>query len=247
MADAPSAPFPGTTGRGVSVAIIDSGVNPSHSHIGRIAGGAMLLLDDEPDLSEAAWLDRLGHGTAVTAAIQEKAPGAEILAVKVFHTALRSSAATLLRAIDWCLEQEVDVINLSLGATNPAHAETFAAAAARAAAAGAILVAAREANGVACYPGSLPGVLGVGLDWDCPREGYRCVVDHGRRRFEASGYPRPVPGVAPVRNLYGISFAVANMTGIVARALEAVPAASRAPGRLAVVEAALAREALAPA
>jgi len=38
--------------------------------------------------------------------------------------------------------------------------------------------------------------------------------------FRASGYPRPVPGVPPARNLHGISFAVANMTGFVARACE---------------------------
>ena len=30
----------------------------------------------------------------------------------------------------------------------------------------------------------------------------------------ASGYPRPIPGVAPERNLKGISFAVANTTGL---------------------------------
>ena len=50
---------------------------------------------------------------------------------------------------------------------------------------------------------------------------------HGRRTiFRASPYPRPVPGVPPERNLKGISFAVANMTGFVARVLESAPAAT---------------------
>ncbi len=44
--------------------------------------------------------------------------------------------------------------------------------------------------------------------------------------FRASPYPRPVPGVPPDRNLKGISFAVANMTGFVARVLESAPAAT---------------------
>lgn len=35
----------------------------------------------------------------------------------------------------------------------------------------------------------------------------------------ASGYPRPIPGVPPERNLKGISFAVANVTGVLARAM----------------------------
>jgi hypothetical protein len=38
--------------------------------------------------------------------------------------------------------------------------------------------------------------------------------------FFASGYPRPLPGRPVNRNLYGISFAAANLTGIIARALE---------------------------
>jgi len=57
-------------------------------------------------------------------------------------------------------------------------------------------------------------VLGVFLDWECSRETYR--VEPGPRFF-ASGYPRPLPGVPPRKNLYGISFAVANFTGIAAR------------------------------
>jgi hypothetical protein len=64
-------------------------------------------------------------------------------------------------------------------------------------------------------PGSLPGVIGVLPDPDCPRDAFR--YDAGV--FHASPYPRPIPGVPIARNLQGASFAVANMTGLVARAL----------------------------
>ena len=47
------------------------------------------------------YLDRLGHGTAVIAAIREKAPDAEIFAVKVFDRSLSTSIAALVAAIDW--------------------------------------------------------------------------------------------------------------------------------------------------
>ena len=63
------------------------------------------------------------------------------------------------------------------------------------------------------------------LDWSLDR--HACVVeDDGppRMRVRASGLPRPIPGVPPERNLRGVSFAVANVTGILAL----VP-----PGRLA--------------
>ena len=63
-------------------------------------------------------------------------------------------------------------------------------------------------------PGDLPGAIAVLLDWNCPRE--VCHLDQsedGRTVYRASGYPRPIPGVPPERNLKGISFAVANVTG----------------------------------
>jgi len=40
---------------------------------------------------------------------------------------------------------------------------------------------------------------------------------NGTTVYRASGWPRPIPGVPPLRNLNGISFAVANVTGILAR------------------------------
>ena len=50
----------------------------------------------------------------------------------------------------------------------------------------------------------------------------------GGSAFLASGFPRPIPGVSPARNLGGISFAVANVTGVLARLLEAEPEVSSA-------------------
>ncbi len=214
--------FAGFTGRGVNIGIIDSGVHPRHPHIGRMAGGVAITPRGGVEEGETACLDRLGHGTAVTAAIQEKAPEANCYAVRVFDGALRTTAAALLAALDWCVCNGMDVVNLSLGSANSRHELAFAEAAQRAEAAGVLLVAARSAEGAPCYPGSLPAVLGVELDWDCPRDSYR------RRRLDeqdilcASGFPRPIPGVEPRRNLHGVSFAVANMTGFAARARQAV-------------------------
>ncbi len=212
-------------GGGVRVAVIDSGVNPAHPHMGPIAGGVAITDTGETDTSDDAWIDRLGHGTAVMAAIQERAPDAAFFAVKVFHDALRTRALSLVRAIDWCLAADIDVINLSLGTTNAQYTEAFADAVERCARRGTLIVAAREANGTPCYPGSLSGVIGVGLDWDIPRETYRAVREEsGRIVFHAAGYPRPIPGVPPTRNLYGISFAVAAVTGFAASACAAVGA-----------------------
>jgi len=213
------------TGRGVKVAVIDSGVHPEHPHIRAdcLLPGAAFLKDGSELTGADATRDRLGHGTAITAAIQEKAPDAQIIPLRVFHDSLKTSARALAAAIDHALHLQADVINLSLGTINPAHRELFAGLVVRAEAQGSLIVAAREAHGTPCWPGALDGVLGVGLDWDVPRESWR--IEAGV--FFASGFPRPIPGVPQSRNLYGISFATAQASGFAACVAERLRAAGK--------------------
>jgi Subtilase family len=215
--------FEGLTGRGVRVGIIDSGVNPAHPHVGGVADGVFI----GPAGEAGVYLDYLGHGTAVAGAIREKAPDALLYAVKIFDRSLASRSGILLRGIEWCLAHEMHVINLSLGSLNQEHRPAFERLLERASAGGVLLVAAHEWEGRAVLPGCLPGALAVSLAPDCPRDSYYCRTSEGRLVFHASGYPRPIPGVPQERNLNGISFAVANMTGFVTRARQACPVASR--------------------
>ncbi|KQN04940.1 hypothetical protein ASE85_08140 [Sphingobium sp. Leaf26] len=202
------------------IAVIDSGVHPDHPHIdaARLLPG-FAIAKDGADMGEDC-LDRLGHGTAVTAAIQHRTADALCLPIRVFQDALSTTARALVTAIDRAVAARVDIINLSLGTVNPGHADAFSAAADRALGAGILIVAARDKDGMPCYPGSLHQVLGVGLDWDCPPGEYRL---RDGLAF-ASGHPRPIPGVPQRRNLFGVSFAVANMTGSIARAGRVDPA-----------------------
>lgn len=203
----------------VGVAVIDSGANVPHPHLPRVAGG--VRIDLRGGVSDD-WVDRLGHGTAVASAIHEKAPDADIWAVRVFDDALATSVATLVRAIDWASERGVRLVNLSLGTPNDFRSAELEPAVQRAMERGTLIVSARELDGRLMYPGCMEGVLGAVLDWGQPRETVR-VLDGGRGGVAASGYPRPIPGVPPQRNLNGISFAVANVTGVLARALARAP------------------------
>jgi subtilisin family serine protease len=203
-------------GAGVRVAIIDSGVHASHPHVGGVAGGIAI---DEQGHESADYLDRLGHGTAVAAAIKEKAPDAELFAVKVFDRVLSTNVNSLVHAIDWAARAGMHLANLSLGTSRVEHAAILQEAVARATSHGLLIVAARDDRGVRWLPGSLPGVISVQLDWTCPRDQYRHVHIEGTAVFRASGFPREIPGVPPERNLSGISFAVANMTGFTARVM----------------------------
>jgi hypothetical protein len=187
----------------MKIAIIDSGIHPNHPHVGEIAGAVEIKLTGEgPDAT-----DRLGHGTAVAGAIRERAPDAELYAVKVFDRRLTANIAVILRALEWCRDHGIDLVNLSLGTENPAHRENFV----RALSDDLLVVSAASA-----LPGSLPEVIGVLPDPDCPRDAFR----YRDRVFHASPYARPIPGVPVDRNLRGISFAVANMTGLVACVLK---------------------------
>src|SRR5262245_39290441 len=200
----------------VRVAIIDSGVHIGHPHVGAVAGG--VAFDDDGRL-HGDYLDRLGHGTAVTAAIKEKAPNAELYAVKVFDRTLGTRIGNLIEAIDWAAQQGMHVANLSLGTSKSEHEAALREAVDRAAARGLLIVSARDDEGVRWLPGSLAGVVPVQLDWSCPRDEYRVVDVDGGTVFRASGFARPIPGVPPERNLNGISFAVANVSGFLARTL----------------------------
>jgi subtilisin family serine protease len=211
------------TGRGVRIAVVDSGVHAAHPHVGAVAGG---LAIDEEGREHDDYVDRLGHGTAVAAAIKEKAPDAELYAVKVFDRSLSTRISTLVAAIDWSARNGMHLINLSLGTARPEHERVLTEAIERAAALGAVIVAAAEDDGVRWLPGSLPGVVSVRLDASCPRHEYRVTAGEGAPIFCASGFPREIPGVAPERNLNGISFAVANMSGFAACVREAASGGS---------------------
>ncbi len=210
----------GRTGRGLSIAIVDSGVHPGHPHIGRMAGG--IAIGDDGGVS-GDLTDRLGHGTAVAAAIHEKAPDAALLAVKIFDRSLQTSGRALVEAIRWATTAGVSIVNLSLGTKNRDHEAALAAAVADAAARGVRIVAAAPDDGAVWLPAAIAGVISVSAS-DLPRDACEIEQDsNGMIRARASGLPRPIPGLPPERNLHGTSFAAANTTGLLARAFEEPP------------------------
>jgi hypothetical protein len=211
----------GRSGRGITVAVIDSGVHVDHPHVGGVAGGIAIEPDGE---QHTDYTDRLGHGTAVAAAIREKAPNIDIQVVKVFGRRLSTSTGALVKAIDWAVGQGARLINLSLGTVRGENELVLWASVQRAVEQGALIVSPLEHEGRIWLPGSLEGVAGVILDWACPRDQIR--VDSGPAGegvFVASGLPRPILGVSPENNLKGVSFAAASVTGILACLLEDRP------------------------
>jgi subtilisin family serine protease len=213
--------FPQRTGKGVRVAVIDSGVHATHPHVQGVAGGVAIT---DAGIEHDDFIDRLGHGTAVTAVIREKAPTADIFAIKVFDRDLSTTGGALVVALQWARRHEARLVNLSLGTTNATHEPLLRRELDAANEAGVVIVAAGAESEKRWLPGSLAGVVSVTLDMALPREVCELTVEaNGAVTASACGYPRPIPGVAPARNLMGLSFAVANVSGLIARALEGVP------------------------
>ncbi|MEZ5407333.1 MAG: S8 family serine peptidase [Acidimicrobiales bacterium] len=126
----PRWPFGSATGRGVRVAVIDSGVEAGHPLLGGMvdeAGGVAFSVDDGGHVArlDGPHDDVYGHGTACAGIIHALAPEATIVSVRVLDRSLQGSAAAFLAGLAWAVEQRFDVINLSLGATRADWALAF--------------------------------------------------------------------------------------------------------------------------
>jgi hypothetical protein len=186
----------------LKVAVVDSGINETHSHIGGVAGGVSFVSDN--------WDDLIGHGTAVAAAIRDHEPRIELYAVKIFDRSFATAIESVVKALEWCADNEMDVVNLSLGTAKTAHGELLKEPSLRVK----VLIAPYEFLGLPAYPGRFPWVFGVSADPSCSREELRRSPDNG---FLASPLPRTIPGLSPEQNLSGASFSVANFAGLICR------------------------------
>jgi subtilisin family serine protease len=191
----------------VRIGVLDSGVCRNHPHVGKIVDGITISADG----AISGFEDNLGHGTAVAAIIHHLSPDADLVAVKIFDGKLATSLRAVIRAIDWCLDHDIQVINLSLGTVNAEYRSAFEEAVERTREAGAVIVSALEMNGDPALPGSLAGVVGV-----MEGEEYQVCHRYGKSVYTAPPYPRDIPGVPRDRNLTGVSFAVARVSAKVA-------------------------------
>ncbi|MFI7709230.1 S8 family serine peptidase [Nonomuraea sp. NPDC049480] len=113
---APQAWKQGFTGKGVKVAVLDSGYDPDHPDLKKVVKQARNF-SEEPDIR-----DNIGHGTHVTSIVAgagEKykgvAPDAELAVGKLGSREFTDSA--LLAAMEWAaVEVKAKVVNMSLGA-----------------------------------------------------------------------------------------------------------------------------------
>jgi subtilisin len=108
----------GATGKGVKVAVVDSGIESDHPAVGGIAGGvAVEFAPDTEDgyrIVEGVTEDLFGHGTACAGIIRKLAPDVELYSVRVLGEKLSGKGVVFAGGLRWALDNGMQVLNLSL-------------------------------------------------------------------------------------------------------------------------------------
>jgi serine protease AprX len=114
----------GDTGQGVTVAVIDTGIDDLPDFAGRLIGGVDLSGGNDP------FQDNYGHGTFVAGLIagdgassggqyEGEAPGADLVSIKVAGANGVTDLGTLIAGLQWAVDNRlaynIRVLNMSLG------------------------------------------------------------------------------------------------------------------------------------
>ncbi|MCS6901710.1 MAG: S8 family serine peptidase [Myxococcales bacterium] len=212
-------------GTGVRVAIVDSGIAP------------MLLGEEAPRRSfhvrrqglltvveRCAPGDVHYHGTAVASVLREIAPEASLVSVRVVDEQGRGSSEHLRAALEFCIRERFDVVNLSLGTRKRELLLDVYDLVDQAAVAGVTLVAATDNQGAPDYPAACTSLLSV--DRLETRNPFALRFRSGHRvAFLARGHDVEVysPGGTMIR-VSGASFACPHVTAFASRLRAAWPA-----------------------
>ncbi|MFB1082178.1 S8 family serine peptidase [Jeotgalibacillus sp. JSM ZJ347] len=157
-------PKAGITGKGIRIGVIDSGIASDHPDLS-VAGGVSFVHDTD------SFEDDNGHGTHVAGiigaldnelGIRGVAPEAELFAIKVFRSNGLGQISSVISALDWAIEHELDIVNLSL--STPTDSSALRLAVEKADRAGIIMITSAGNTGADSprYPSAYPQTIAVG-------------------------------------------------------------------------------------
>jgi hypothetical protein len=178
-----------STGKGVRVALLDTGIDAAHPDVRRQLRGFKSFVP-----GEEAWLDQNGHGTQCASIITMVAPDCDLYVAKVLHDDQKPSRVRLMSdAIYWAVD-EVECKVLSISAGTMAYNAGLCAAINHAIVNGVIVLCAAANYGrlfqsSIAYPAAFGNVI--------------CVGSHDERgqvsRYSSAG--REVDFLAPGENI----------------------------------------------
>lgn len=213
------------TGKGISIALIDTGVDSLHPDLsGRLAGhyeAQMGYLDAFVD-QVTHGRDPNAHGTACAGILARLAPGAAIHSVQVIGDHPRDVPEKLIAGLRFAVAKRWPVVNISAGISKPNQALHDIVE--QAASAGMILIAAKDNRpGQIGFPAAYPEVLAVDMDYFPDPLDWR-YHPGTKVEVEASGVYIDAPRAGGGHQSYtGSSFASPHVAAIAARLRELVP------------------------
>ncbi|WP_143316283.1 S8 family serine peptidase [Clostridium sp. HBUAS56017] len=145
----------------MKIAIIDDGVNISDLYFEEIEQN--LIVDDSLKISRRQdESNKISHGTVCAAIIKKYAKESSIISIKILdEVTRRGNCNKLCKAIEWCLENGINIINLSNGSTYYGDFEKLRKVCNKAFDRGVYITAAKNNNGAFTIPACLPNVLGA--------------------------------------------------------------------------------------
>ncbi len=154
----------GSTGKGVRVCILDSGVEAGHPGVGAVDRAVAISMDDDEQVvvSDDTEGDSCGHGTACAGIIRSLAPDCTLVSVRVLGAGFTGSGPILLGGLRWAVEQGFEVINMSLSTTKRQFASVLHDLADRAYFNRTLLIASAHNMPVESYPWRFSSVVSVG-------------------------------------------------------------------------------------
>jgi subtilisin family serine protease len=221
--------FGDSDGAGVTVAVVDSGVDGDHAAIGeRLVRRLRVDLDgddahvvDDPDS-----VDLVGHGTACAGIVAAIAPAATLVSIRVLGPDNRGKGRAVAAAVGWAIDQGIEVVNLSLSSRSEAMFGAFHDLADRAYFANTLLVCAANNVPGPSYPSLFAAVVSVAAH-DVPDPDTWFYNPSPPVEFGAYGLDVDVAWRDGGRiRATGNSFAAPHLAGQAARLRSRYPAAS---------------------
>ena len=221
----PDLAWGGSTGKGIAVAVVDSGIEKSHPALSRRVKGGAVIREERAEVRVLPYdgVDVSGHGTACAGIIAEIAPEADLYSARCLGEGGTGSVRALLAGIRWAVEAGCRVINLSLGTMNREYLAALHNLMDAAYFKDALIVAAADNSGEESYPSAFSSVISV--DFDHITDKFRILYrPNGRIEFVAPGVMVEAPTLGGRKILHtGSSFAAPHISGLVALVLSKNP------------------------